>query len=163
MPVELKGVDYLTKGFPDVSLHGERAWYLSYENTSRLLGMMYYGAYAREKEDLEVAEDDFIYIGYNFHWENRSLALPNLPEGMCWKKIADTSLHGTGFCLEEEEEYKKSIEIGPRAIVVLLGRQEAEKDAIMAPVAALQDHHVSGYISRGCFMTCPNIPRRNFW
>ena len=105
MPVELKGVDYLTKGFPDVSLHGERAWYLSYENTSRLLGMMYYGAYAREKEDLEVAEDDFIYIGYNFHWENRSLALPNLPEGMCWKKIADTSLHGTGFCLEEEEEY----------------------------------------------------------
>ena len=141
MPVELKGVDYLTKGFPDVSLHGERAWYLSYENTSRLLGMMYYGAYAREKEDLEAAEDDFIYIGYNFHWENRSLALPNLPEGMCWKKIADTSLHGTGFCLEEEEEYKKSIEIGPRAIVVLLGRQEAEKDAIMAPVAALQDHH----------------------
>ena len=90
MPVELKGVDYLTKGFPDVSLHGERAWYLSYENTSRLLGMMYYGAYAREKEDLEAAEDDFIYIGYNFHWENRSLALPNLPEGMCWKKIADT-------------------------------------------------------------------------
>ena len=45
--------------------------------------MMYYGAYAREKEDLEAAEDDFIYIGYNFHWENRSLALPNLPEGMC--------------------------------------------------------------------------------
>ena len=90
-----------------MSLHGERAWYLSYENTSRLLGMMYYGAYAREKEDLEAAEDDFIYIGYNFHWENRSLALPNLPEGMCWKKIADTSLHGTGFCLEEEEEYKK--------------------------------------------------------
>ena len=69
-----------------MSLHGERAWYLSYENTSRLLGMMYYGAYAREKEDLEAAEDDFIYIGYNFHWENRSLALPNLPEGMCWKK-----------------------------------------------------------------------------
>ena len=94
-----------------------------------------------EKEDLEAAEDDFIYIGYNFHWENRSLALPNLPEGMCWKKIADTSLHGTGFHLEEKEEYKKSIEIGPRAIVVLLGRQEAEKDAIMAPVAALQDHH----------------------
>ena len=93
------------------------------------------------KEDLEAAEDDFIYIGYNFHWENRSLALPNLPEGMCWKKIADTSLHGTGFHLEEKEEYKKSIEIGPRAIVVLLGRQEAEKDAIMAPVAALQDHH----------------------
>ena len=40
-----------------------------------------------------------------------------------------------------KKNIKKSIEIGPRAIVVLLGRQEAEKDAIMAPVAALQDHH----------------------
>ena len=47
----------------------------------------------------------------------------------------------SGYFSLEEEEYKKSIEIGPRAIVVLLGRQEAEKDAIMAPVAALQDHH----------------------
>lgn len=82
-----------------------------------------------------------LYVGYNFHWENRSLALPNLPEGMCWKKIADTSLHGEGFHVEDKEEYRKSIEIGPRAIVVLLGRQEAEKDAFVAPVAALQDDH----------------------
>ena len=87
MPVELKGVDYLTKGFPDVSLHGERAWYLSYENTSRLLGMMYYGAYAREKEDLEAAEDD-LFTSAIIPLGNRSLALPNLPEGMCWKKIS---------------------------------------------------------------------------
>lgn len=123
-----------------MSLHGERAWYLSYENTSRLLGMMYYGAYAREKEDLEAAEDDFIYIGYNFHWENRSLALPNLPEGMCWKKSQ------IPLFTEQDSVWrrKKNIKINrnrPRAIVVLLGRQEAEKDAIMAPVAALQDHH----------------------
>ena len=141
MPVELKGVDYLTKGFPDVSLHGERAWYLSYENTSRLLGLMYYGAYARKEEDKEASLDDFIYVGYNFHWENRSLALPNIQEGMCWKKIADTSLHGEGFHVEDKEEYRKSIEIGPRAIVVFLGRQEAEKDAFVAPVAALQEDH----------------------
>ena len=70
-----------------------------------------------------------------------ALLCPISRKACAGKKIADTSLHGTGFHLEEEEEYKKSIEIGPRAIVVLLGRQEAEKDAIMAPVAALQDHH----------------------
>lgn len=141
MARELKGVDYLTKGFPDVSLHGERAWYLSYENTSRLLGLMYYGAYAREENDQKASEDDFIYVGYNFHWENRRLALPNLPDGMCWKKITDTSFHGEGFHVKDAEEYKKTIEIGPRAIVVLLGRQEAKKDAGMAHVAALQDDH----------------------
>ena len=31
MPKELKGIDYLAKGFPDISFHGERAWYVSYE------------------------------------------------------------------------------------------------------------------------------------
>lgn len=47
VPDELRGVDYKTKGLPDVSLHGERAWYMNSENTSRLLGIMYYGAYAK--------------------------------------------------------------------------------------------------------------------
>ncbi len=95
--------------------------------------MMYYGAYAREKEDLEAAEDDFIYIGYNFHWENRKPCSAQSPEGMCWKKNRRYLSSWNRILSGGEEEYKKSIEIGPRAIVVLLGRQEAEKDAIMAP------------------------------
>ena len=134
-PQELKGVDYLSKGFPDVSLHGERAWYCSFENTSRLLGIMYYGAYA-EKED--GTPDDFIYVAYNFHWENRNVALPNLPDGMCWKKVADTSAREGGFLTEDQTEYRKSAEISPRTIVVLMGRQEEKKHA---SVATLQDHH----------------------
>ena len=28
MPKEMRGVDYMAKGFPDVSVHGERAWFL---------------------------------------------------------------------------------------------------------------------------------------
>ena len=36
------------------------------------------------------SEDDFLYTGYNFHWETRNIALPNLPEGMEWKKVMDT-------------------------------------------------------------------------
>lgn len=74
---ELRGVDYKAKGFPDVSLHGERAWYCNSENTSRLLGVFYCGGYA---EKADGTEDDFIYVIYNFHWENRNAALPNLPE-----------------------------------------------------------------------------------
>lgn len=119
MAKELKGIDYLAKGFPDISFHGERAWYVSYENTSRLFGVMYYSAYEEE------GKDEFIYVGYNFHWEERSLALPNLPEGYSWKKVADTGdLKEGGKFLPSEKEYKKTIAAAPRTIVVLTGRQE---------------------------------------
>lgn len=122
MEKEPKGSDYLAKGFPDISFHGERAWYLNQENTSRLLGVMYCGSYAKKEDG---SEDDFIYVGYNFHWENRTIALPNLPEGMIWKKTADTSDTEEGdFFREREESYKKNIEINPRTIVVLTGKKE---------------------------------------
>lgn len=123
MENEPKGVDYLAKGFPDMSFHGERAWYLNQENTCRLMGVMYCGAYA---EKADGTEDDFLYVGYNFHWENRTIALPNLPEGMTWKKVADTSDTGEeSFFRESAESYEKNIGISPRSIVVLIGKKEA--------------------------------------
>lgn len=122
MEKEPRGVDYLAKGFPDMSFHGERAWYLNRENTCRLLGVMYCGAYA---EKADGTEDDFIYVGYNFHWENRTIALPNLPEDYVWKKVADTSDTGEGvFFRERQDTYKKNIGISPRSIVVLIGKKE---------------------------------------
>lgn len=129
MPDVLRGVDYKTKGLPDVSLHGERAWYMNSENTSRLLGIMYYGAYA-DKTDGK--EDDSIYIAYNFHWEIREFALPNLGH-KSWKKVIDTSaVNENGFLDENEETYSKKLEIAPRTIVVLLAVEEEKKDASVA-------------------------------
>ena len=82
---------------------------------------MYYSAYEEE------GKDEFIYVGYNFHWEERSLALPNLPEGYSWKKVADTGdLKEGGKFLPSEEEYKKTVTAAPRTIVVLTGRQEEQ-------------------------------------
>lgn len=122
MPAELKGTDYLAVGFPDISFHGERAWYLSYENTSRLLGVMYCGLYAEKSAG---TPDDFIYVAYNFHWENRALALPNLPEGMKWEKIADTAaISADTFLKSDGETYEKAVELGPRSIAVFLGCKE---------------------------------------
>ena len=140
---EMRGVDYQTKGLPDVSVHGERAWYLNAENTSRLLGIMYCGAYAHRPDG---SEDDSVYIACNFHWETRTLALPDLPGGRRWKKVIDTSaVKENGFLHEDSETYKKKLEIAPRTIVVLLAEQEENKDAKEdrkdASVAALKNHH----------------------
>lgn len=136
MKQELKETDHLAKGFPDMSFHGERAWYCNSENTSRLLGVMYCGAYAEKPDG---TSDDFLYIAFNFHWENRKIALPNLPEGMAWKKVMDTGeTEGDGFYSDPSETFEKSVEISPRTIMVLMGGQEVDTDA---PVASLQNHH----------------------
>jgi glycogen operon protein len=121
---ELKGADYLAKGFPDISCHAEWAWYLAYENTSRLIGIMYCGAYAKKADG---RNDDLIYVGYNFHWEERTLALPNLPKGYTWKKIADTGESKTeDFFTQKEEKYERTVEIGPRTMIVLVGRKQED-------------------------------------
>ena len=83
--------------------------------------------------------DDFIYIGMNFHWEKRNIALPNLPDGLGWKKVADTSGQTPEQWFGEyEETYKKSIKINPRTIVVLIAKREESGHASMA---ALQDNN----------------------
>ena len=136
MPQEMRGVDYMAKGFPDISVHGERAWFLNRDNTSRLLGVMYCGSYAENENG---NADDFIYIGMNFHWEKRNIALPNLPDGLGWKKVADTSGQTPEQWFGEyEETYKKSIKINPRTIVVLIAKREESGHASMA---ALQDNN----------------------
>ena len=114
----MKEADSQGKGFPDMSFHGERAWFCNMENTSRMIGMMLCGE--RPGADGKNA-DDFIYVGYNFHWEVRKIALPNLPEGMQWKKVMDTGdLSGDGF-YEDGPVYTREVEMGPRTVSVLMG------------------------------------------
>ena len=120
---ELRGVDYKAYGFPDISFHGERAWYTGSDYGSRLLGVMYNGAYA--KTDAGKRDEDF-YVAYNFHWETREIALPNLPVRKIWHKLLDTSVEKTAnYYQEESAAYQKTIELQPRSIVILVGRPEA--------------------------------------
>lgn len=115
---ELKGMDYLALGYPDVSLHSQRAWYTHFDNVCRCVGMMYSEAYAQE------GREELLYVAYNFHWEPRLLALPNLPEGMKWQVVLDT-FSPEGFLEEPREaEEEKTITVQPRTIMVLLGKQE---------------------------------------
>lgn len=126
MSESMKEADYLGKGFPDMSFHGERAWFCNMENTSRMIGVMLCGAYAKLPDG---SEDDFLYTGYNFHWETKDIALPNLPEGMEWKKVMDTGdLTCDGFYGENGQVYERAVEVGPRTVVVLQGVKKPEPE-----------------------------------
>lgn len=117
---DLQEGEGLLKGIPKLSFHSEKSWYVSGEETSRLLGIMYCGSF---DDPLQELLHDCVYVAYNFHWENRTIALPNLPEGMSWKKIVDTFRDepGESFMIREKE-YKKALELGPRSIVILIGQ-----------------------------------------
>lgn len=112
---ELKIMDYLSCGYPDLSYHGKRAWYPEFENYNRQIGLMYCGKYAKNELG---KEDDFIYIAYNMHWIEHEFALPNLPKDKKWKVIIDTSTN------EEKTKIKvqKNIKVNGRSIVVLVGK-----------------------------------------
>ena len=122
LDMELQGVDYKAFGFPDISFHGERAWYTGTDFGGKLLGVMYNGAYAKKADG---GRDDDFYVAYNFHWEDREIALPNLPVKKVWHKLLDTYDEKTeNYFKEESDSYQKMITLRPRSIVVLVGREE---------------------------------------
>jgi glycogen operon protein len=112
---ELKIMDYLSCGYPDLSYHGKKAWYPEFENYNRQIGLMYCGKYAINEKG---KEDDFIYIAYNMHWIEHEFALPNLPKDKKWKIMIDTSLNEN----KKQMNIQRNIKVDGRSIVVLVGK-----------------------------------------
>ncbi|MCD8348774.1 MAG: Type II secretory pathway, pullulanase PulA and related glycosidase [Lachnospiraceae bacterium] len=113
---ELQCADYRSTGYPDLSYHGERAWYGDLRHSSLHMGCMYSGFYA--------GEQSFLYIAWNFHWEEQQFALPLLPEQYFWYRVFDTSL-ANSFPQPDEQEQLTDVRIfaaPPRTVVVLEGR-----------------------------------------
>ena len=119
-PKEMRLMDYQGAGCPDLSYHSQRAWFSQMENTCRFIGVMYCGDYA-VKENGE--PDDYLYLGFNMHWNPHELALPSLPKEHVWYRAVDTSREEC-FAEERAEIVEgKSITVPPRSIVILIGRQ----------------------------------------
>ena len=80
--------DYASKGFPDLSYHGENAWIVTPNLYPQAIGILYCGAYVTR---IDGTEDDYIYIGLNFSIGQQSLALPNLPKKLRWHLVVNTA------------------------------------------------------------------------
>ena len=70
---EMTGMTYSKKGVPDVSYHGENAWRVPLEVSSRQLGVYYSGT------DRTGEGDEDCFVAYNMHWLEHTFALPALP------------------------------------------------------------------------------------
>ena len=124
----LRAMDYATKGYPDISYHGEQAWYAQFENYNRHLGVMYCGLY-EEKPD--GSTDDFIYTAYNMHWITHEFALPILPKDYEWEIAYGTRLlvdeKQAGELLFDEGREQKKVTVAPRSVLVLVGKKAVIK------------------------------------
>ncbi len=113
---ELQCMDYRSLGYPDLSFHGERAWYGDFEQMGRGLGCLYCGEYA--------GEDVFLYIAYNFNWIPQEFALPLLPKDKSWRVVMDTSQKVSFFPEKEQNvlEEAKAFRVPARTVMILEGR-----------------------------------------
>ena len=108
---ELRGMDQISCGVPDVSYHGEYAWQTPSEISSRQLGVYYCGIAAKDTE---------CFVAYNMHWVEHSFALPALGKGKKWYLAADSK---TGV-LEDTEALKNQREavLEERTIALFIGK-----------------------------------------
>ncbi len=108
--------DYLSRGMPDLSYHGEKAWYGAFERSSRQIGILYAGCYTGSGT---------CYVVYNMHVLAHELALPTLPKGEFWHVAADTGREPRAFYEKGEEpllENQKMVLLPPRTIMILAGK-----------------------------------------
>lgn len=101
---ELRGMDYIACGSPDISFHGTKPWYPDLSNYSRVIGIMLCGKYA----PLTIRKSDkSFYMAFNMHWEAHRFELPVLPKGKKWKVIIDTYQLYLDF--EQTEKEKNNV------------------------------------------------------
>ena len=110
---ELLGTDRCGCGMPDVSYHGEMAWRVPSEVSSRQLGV-YYSSQNKEESDC--------FVAYNMHWLEHEFALPALKKNWEWYRIASTK---EGILKEPVLlENQRKMELEEREIVVLISKKE---------------------------------------
>ena len=108
---ELVGIDRVASGVPDISYHGESAWQVPSEISSRQLGIYYYG---------EAFGDVSCFVAYNMHWLAHSFALPAMKKKKKWYLAVSTQ---KGVLKEEVLlENQKEVIVDERTICIFIGK-----------------------------------------
>lgn len=128
---ELRLMDSIACGYPDLSYHGQNAWRPQTEGYFRYIGILLCGEYAETDED---QRDTFVYLALNMHWESHELALPRLPKELKWYTVFATDTESPlDREIPENPGQELMCKIPPRCITVFVSTMEtgnAEKSSI---------------------------------
>lgn len=116
----LQNRDYVGSGYADITWHGVQAWNADWSEDSRVLAFMLCGKHAKSG----TAEDDYLYVAINMHWQTQWFELPGLPAGMLWHSSINTGADLDHFALGEEPvlDPQQGLLVRDRSVVVLVGR-----------------------------------------
>ena len=108
---ELEGIDRCACGVPDISYHGESAWQVPCDVSSRQLGVYYHG---------EALGDISCFVAYNMHWLEHDFALPALSKHKKWYLAVSTE-EGV---LDKEKllDDQRKVSLEERTIAIFIGR-----------------------------------------
>lgn len=124
--IPLRGIDYISCGYPDISYHGREAWKPDTGPESRSIGILYCGLYGKQTDNMD---ESFVYIGINMHWETHEFGLPQIAKDKEWIQLFSTEGQETANKAEEEKKTTEEPEniykvvIPPRTITVYGTRQ----------------------------------------
>jgi glycogen operon protein len=114
--------DYMNSGYADITWHGIKAWSADWSTHSRILAFMLCGKHAQQG----TAEDNYIYVAMNMHWQAHWFEIPGLPAGMQWHLFANTGVPAGEDSYQPGSEplleNQRSILIGDRSVVILVGK-----------------------------------------
>jgi isoamylase len=117
----LRNADISGSGYPDISWHGTRAW--SADWSGRALAFMLCGKHAKSG----TANDDFVYVAMNVHWDALDFELPQLPQGERWHVFANTGVAAPDDAFEPGREPVLDDQarclVGGRSVLILVGRR----------------------------------------
>ena len=99
-------MDYLSKGCPDLSIHGVEPWRPDFNYVSRCFGMLYNEAYDDKRGKM--------YIMFNMYWESQEFNIPASEKKMKWKLEFSTADEGM-----KEGIVGRVFNMAPRSIAVL--------------------------------------------
>ncbi|MDD6195214.1 MAG: alpha-amylase family glycosyl hydrolase [Lachnospiraceae bacterium] len=80
--------DYKHLGAPDLSYHGPEPWLMGIGEEMKAVGILYLGAYQGK-------DSDNVYVAYNYHYEDATLAIPKLPKSGKWSLVMNTATEDT--------------------------------------------------------------------
>ncbi len=108
MADDLRMMDYLSKGCPDLSIHGIEPWRPDFNYVSRCFGMLYNEAYG------DTQKNSKIYIMFNMYWEPQVFNVPAATKGMKWKVAFSTDGMDNSKSVS-----RRTCTVAPRSITVI--------------------------------------------
>lgn len=105
--------DYHHLGAPDLSYHGTEPWLMGIGEERKAVGIFYNGAYESESADN-------VYVAYNYHYEEATLALPKISGNRKWSLVMNTASSDTFSFLPVELDNQQTISIPSGSISILI-------------------------------------------